>query len=134
MSFKLKILGLFMLLLVVGAASYFIWSMYFSNAAQVMNQVKGALNDPDSAKFSDVAYFSGTKAGCGSVNAKNRMGGYFGYTRFIALPNGEVRFEPQDSIDTGTSERKIEAMEKGLAFLKLLIDNCPNKKAEHKAE
>ncbi len=45
--------------------------------------VKGLLNDPDSAQFSDLE--SGQQKGdvCGYVNAKNRMGGYVGKTPFF---------------------------------------------------
>ena len=44
--------------------------------------VKSMLNDPDSAQFSDMrpGKFDGDV--CGFINAKNRMGGYVGATRF----------------------------------------------------
>lgn len=45
--------------------------------------VKGLLNDPESARFSQLN--SGKEKGdvCGLVNAKNRMGGYVGDTPFF---------------------------------------------------
>lgn len=115
---KLTLWVLFMTTVVLGAGSYYyyMWTMYFSDDAKVINQVKGTLNDPDSAKFKDVKYFSNTKAGCGSVNAKNKMGGFVGYTRFIALPEGEVIFDPKFS-DLKT-------------FSNLLDVYCPDKAAE----
>lgn len=36
------------------------------------------LVDPDSAKFGDFYYNSGTKKGCLTVNSKNSLGGYTG--------------------------------------------------------
>ncbi len=41
-----------------------------------------ALKDPDSAKFRDEVLHR--DALCGQVNAKNSMGGYTGYRRFVA--------------------------------------------------
>jgi len=38
-------------------------------------------SDPDSAKFRKVFVIKGTV--CGEVNAKNLMGGYVGYRRFV---------------------------------------------------
>jgi len=58
-------------------------------------QVREALTDPESATFRNTSYHGATKAVCGEVNAKNRMGGFVGFTRFYALP-GFVRFEGGD--------------------------------------
>lgn len=64
--------------------------------------VKEALKDPASADFGDVV--PGKRGGatwCGSVNAKNSMGGYVGFQRYVAvLARGtdlaEVAFERGD--------------------------------------
>lgn len=47
--------------------------------------VLAVLNDPSSAKFGKVFKAArGKNFWCGEVNAKNRMGGYVGMTRFVA--------------------------------------------------
>ena len=45
------------------------------------------LTDPDSVKFRDVFISPRRGAVCGDINAKNRMGGYVGYRRFIVAPD-----------------------------------------------
>lgn len=45
--------------------------------------VKKLLNDPDSAKFSEMQDGKNPGDACGLVNAKNRMGGYVGSTPFF---------------------------------------------------
>ena len=53
--------------------------------SEVKESVKRALNDPESARFTDLK--PGKKQGdvCGFVNAKNRMGGYVGETPFVYI-------------------------------------------------
>lgn len=45
--------------------------------------VADQLKDPDSAKFRKVAIVR--KSVCGEINAKNSMGGYVGYRRFMVV-------------------------------------------------
>lgn len=55
--------------------------------------VKSRLNDPDSAQFGDVVYVKkqgGVAAACGSVNAKNKLGGYVGAKKFVSLGSSSV--------------------------------------------
>lgn len=54
--------------------------------------VRERLTDPDSAKFTDVfvSRRSGTAVVCGTVNAKNRMGGYAGKESFVT--NGLAKY------------------------------------------
>lgn len=47
------------------------------------NSIREALNDPESARFRRVALSPKGRAVCGEVNAKNKMGGYVGFRRFI---------------------------------------------------
>lgn len=49
--------------------------------------VRYLLYDPDSAQFRNQFRW------CGEVNAKNRMGGYVGFTRYVVLGKNEVIFE-----------------------------------------
>ncbi|AXW48540.1 hypothetical protein CJO91_13065 [Ralstonia solanacearum] len=63
-------------------------------------QVLARLKDPDSAEFRDTHRGADTGTGvplCGEVNAKNGFGGYVGYKRFIAWPEGDVDFEDHES-------------------------------------
>lgn len=77
------------------------------------DQVREALADPESATFRNLSYHAATKAVCGEVNAKNRMGGFVGFTRFYALP-GFVRLEDGDLV---TSASPVD-------FAKLYGDFC----------
>jgi len=66
-----------------------------SKIAEGESQVRDALADPNSAEFRNLSIREVTGAVCGEVNAKNRMGGFVGFTRFYVLP-GFVRFEDGD--------------------------------------
>jgi hypothetical protein len=57
--------------------------------AQLRQPILDRLNDPDSASFRNERYVGPwTVSGgvlCGEVNAKNRMGGYVGYTHYWSI-------------------------------------------------
>ena len=62
-----------------------------------MQKVKDGLLDSDSAKFKN------QKGNCGEVNAKNRMGGYTGFARYIYFPEDKtviIESDAKDSIFT----------------------------------
>lgn len=53
-------------------------------------QLLDRLTDPSSAQIRNTFYgpvVDGERAWCGEVNAKNQMGGYVGFARFIAMPS-----------------------------------------------
>lgn len=50
---------------------------------EVERTVRESLKDPDSARFKDVRSAGGGAVGCGTVNARNSMGGYVGDTPFL---------------------------------------------------
>jgi hypothetical protein len=115
-----KVVALGLALVASGAASA--WWFWWKPAAdaqaakaalvqEVQERVSTVLNDPDSALFRNVMHFEKSGAGCGEVNAKNRMGGYVGYTFFVAFPDGDVRF--------------AESMP-ARNFMTLLEANCPD--------
>ena len=58
--------------------------------AQLIEAAKKAiaysLIDPESARFREVFIAPNRTAVCGQVNAKNRMGGYTGFQRFMYSP------------------------------------------------
>jgi hypothetical protein len=49
--------------------------------------IRESLSDPESARFRRVAVSPKGRAVCGEVNAKNAMGGYVGFRRFIVAPD-----------------------------------------------
>jgi hypothetical protein len=55
-----------------------------------MVNVKSMLNDPDSAEFRDLRVSTDKSIVCGSVNAKNKFGGYVGFRRFYFQEGGVV--------------------------------------------
>lgn len=66
---------------------------------QATEVITATLVDPQSAQFSDWQFFPVSKAVCGRVNAKNRMGGYAGRSFFafkdrrLDLANGDTLSE-----------------------------------------
>lgn len=65
--------------------------------------IKSQLKDPDSAKFRNVAFYSGggIPIACGEVNAKNGFGGYGGFERFVAAGDQLAFLESQVSDGIG---------------------------------
>ncbi|MGH1450468.1 MAG: hypothetical protein ACRBBM_13770 [Pseudomonadaceae bacterium] len=62
--------------------------------------VQGALKDPSSAQFKDVRANYTEEFGvvaCGRVNAKNELGGYIGFKRFVSSGKSVI-LEGRDSI------------------------------------
>ena len=105
------------------AAAAALWRFYLP-VWRVEQDVKRHLYDPDSAKFSAVTFNRAKSAGCGVVNAKNRMGGYTGDTHFILFPDGELRFGPTEDGGGASLERKIEILDKEIAYAKLVEGYC----------
>ena len=67
-----------------------------------LNAVKNVLVDPDSANFKieKVSWGSTSAIVCGTINSKNRAGGYVGFRRFYWFSsNGEetIKFEEEHS-------------------------------------
>lgn len=56
-------------------------------------KVKEGLIDPDSAKFRN------QQGNCGEVNAKNRMGGYTGFSRYVYFPEDKTVIIESDAKD-----------------------------------
>lgn len=94
---------------------------------RVEKDVKGHLLDPDAAKFYEVTFNPAKGAGCGIVNAKNRMGGYTGKTHFLLFADGMIQFEPTDDEEGATADRRNEMTEKRIAYLRLVEFYCVQK-------
>lgn len=54
----------------------------------VKREVRSMLTDPESAQFRNVEFRKGTV--CGEVNARNRFGGYVGFTPFYGFLSSGV--------------------------------------------
>lgn len=68
------------------------------------------LTDPDSAKFRNVVVVAKpgqAKAVCGEVNAKNQMGGYTGYKRFISAGTAKLTYFENDLADMDEAWRTL---------------------------
>lgn len=122
-KFKLLIFAIF-LIAVLGAGYYF-WKNEYSPTVQAKKAVNSALVDPESSKFRDVEYFKGTGATCGYVNAKNRMGGYVGFTIFVVTEKGEVLLNPNADTESGPPKKRLKAINKQIDFLKRVEHECP---------
>jgi len=101
------------------------WYFYLNPIETVKQRVKNTLKDPDSAIFQNVLFYRKTSIGCGSVNAKNSMGGYNGYFRFIAFPDGDIRFEPRWTNINDNPEATSEVKQINTNFHILFAANCP---------
>ena len=88
------------------------------------DQVKAHLKDPDSAKFRDVRLFSHLGAICGSVNARNSMGGYVGFTKFVLLKRGEIFFEPDRESNQLSLDDRVEVLQRRIGYLRLEEAQC----------
>ena len=91
-------------MLIVGAILYASGAFkVFSKTPEWKQHVLMRLNDPESAKFQNVVTNEITNWTCGSVNARNLMGGFTGWAKFaikppsalegFERPNWEVIFE-----------------------------------------
>lgn len=106
---------------------------------RLRDQVARELYDPDSARFKDSNLFFtpavsgqdkdsqfGTYALCGSINAKNRYGGYVGYTLFFSMiqvmPNQPDKEDAGIVISSDHMGRK--EVQEVIRVLQLSRDNC----------
>src|SRR5665647_83863 len=73
-------------LLAKGTHSYFIAHGKDETIRIAIESVKQKLSDPYSAQFENIrlANFEGLTVVCGQVNAKNKLGGYTGFTDFVS--------------------------------------------------
>lgn len=74
-------------------------------------KVKQTLKDPESAQFKSEVIAKSPALFCGEVNAKNSMGGYVGFTRYIVMPSF-VAFDGDDSASQllSAEEMRSEAL------------------------
>src|SRR5665647_763055 len=93
------------------------WWFVVEPVAKIERTIRAGLVDPDSARFDDVHFYRKSGAGCGRVNAKNRMGGYTGFTFFIVFPDGIVELDPMKGPLPTDSQQRVAELQKGVKFL-----------------
>lgn len=95
------------LLAVIGGGAYY-WHNTASPEAVSKAVVRAKLNDPDSAVFRNhvLAKRGGEGVWCGEVNARNRMGGMVGFTRYVVsvYPDREVDVLDKVTFDDGQQD------------------------------
>lgn len=84
------------------------WKANRSPEARSIAVVKSKLNDPDSAVFRNhrKAKRGGEGVWCGEVNARNRMGGMVGFTKYVVAMESDrdLAFMDQVHFDDGNAE------------------------------
>lgn len=76
-------------LIAVGALGAYAYATRWSDAARQRAAVRALLTDPESATFR--GEFAGPRVAyrpvvwCGEVNARNRLGGMVGFTRYVVM-------------------------------------------------
>lgn len=99
-------------------------SWWISPAHRVEQRVRQHLFDPDSAQFSGVTWNAKKEAGCGTVNAKNRMGGYTGATHFVIFNDGQMSFQPHRLSAEAAPEDKLVQIRKEMDYIDLVKNMC----------
>lgn len=77
---------------------------YVVGTGEGKEAVRAGLKDPDSAKFqnfftSKYEYNGSRLTTCGEVNAKNSLGGYTGFKRYITFGNHVLMVENKENTD-----------------------------------
>ena len=127
MTPRISKLALLIVVLIAVVAGYLLWNRQYAPEARIYNKVRMALTDPESAQFRNFRTNASTGVSCGEVNAKNKLGGYVGFKKFLASADGSVVLEPPiPTIDEKTSEF-IQQIELGTNFVFTYAKNCPDK-------
>lgn len=101
----LVVSALIVLVLTLLVLSDFYTDYQLKRAAQ--EEVARALADPESARFRDVHVVRA--AVCGQVNAKNRLGGYTGFSDFVYLEgSAAIAVDNDDTFDKRELNKRIK--------------------------
>jgi hypothetical protein len=97
--------------LVLGVVAAGAW--YYEHAAspeaQVRRTVRDSLNDPESAVFRNLRQSErDLDVWCGEVNARNRIGGMVGFTRFVAWRHRKSSHQPLDKVHFDSGDAAFE--------------------------
>jgi len=108
---------------VAGGAAKYAWDWW--KVREMQQVIADHLRDPESARYRDI--FRVGNAICGVVNAKNGMGGYVGYRRFVLAESGQFYSEPETEENSGSSERRLEDLRARIDFLTIYEAQCQPK-------
>jgi hypothetical protein len=97
------------------ASWWFYWPVW-----RVEMQVKRKLPPATVAAFSNVTYNRSTGTGCGYLSAS---GAPRGEMHFILLPDGSLRFDPDDRIQ-GSTLQQLEILRRHVDYLALVYARC----------
>ncbi|WP_148280125.1 hypothetical protein [Rubrivivax gelatinosus] len=112
------------MIIALAAAVVGYWLNQLRPEAEVKEAVRQLLTDPESAQFRDMERNSKTGAWCGTVNSKNRLGGYVGFNRFVVLPDKKVLLDPKElPIPEKSSDIVVRGAEI-VDFIQLLKVHC----------
>jgi len=113
--------------ILIGICTYVLWDKLWSPKAAGVEALRAHLYDPDSLKLRKVRYFSETGATCGEANARNRMGGYVGFRRFVVDHDGKVFIESDSRASTSDLTEQLKEVQLQIAILQLMDARCPTK-------
>jgi hypothetical protein len=113
-------------LVVAVAAGGAYWLLVHKPEMDAKEAVKRLLRDPDSAQFEKLTRNESSKVWCGTVNAKNRMGGYEGYIRFMVAPDGSATLEPAKTTPSNQAADLLNQADRIIEFIAAAKRECPS--------
>jgi hypothetical protein len=107
-----------LLLCAIGAGTFWFKYSDWVTLPRARQQVSDQLSDPSSTQFrNDRLVSSGWH--CGELNAKNGMGGYVGFKRFISGGQNAIFYvEGHGQLGKESHEEFMAVMEKRIAYMK----------------
>jgi len=119
----IRLLTAVALLGVVASSAY--WYLIASPQTAIGNLVGRHLTDPESAQFRDVRKNAETGVWCGTVNSKNKMGGYVGHRIFMVLADQSVTMDPKSNPVASSAAELFKQTMQIIEFGSALRTNCP---------
>ena len=127
MNPRIRKIALLIVVFITAVAGYLLWNRQYAPEARIYTKVRMTLTDPESAQFRNFRTNASTGVSCGEVNAKNKLGGYVGFKKFLAAADGSVALEPPiPTVDQKTSEF-VRQFELGTNFVLTYAKNCQDK-------
>lgn len=111
--------GVIIIAIIAASAGYTYWSKYDEWVAipEARGPLQTSLKDPSSAQFRN-EQLARTGVLCGEVNAKNSMGGYVGFKRYIVAGSAVVYLEDVGTLGKPTTADIISRLDRQNAILK----------------
>lgn len=135
---KIVLIGVFIpALICLSIWGYVSGHLPYSPKWTAKNAVLQNLNDPDSASFRNLTETrkDGVKRVCGEVNAKNRMGAFVGFSRFVySYATEQVDFDPGEyevkASDVESAEAQCTELRQGGFAWQSTIGSCDERTGE----